>query len=183
MSSPEKSTNSGRSKLTLREVAVFGLLGAMMYVSKLLMEGLPNVHLLGVFVVAETVVFRRKALYPIYCFVFILGAANGFNLWWVPYLYLWTVLWGAVMLLPKKMKPAVAIPVYAAVCSLHGFLYGTLYAPFQALAFGLDWKGMIAWIAAGLPWDAVHGISNLIAGLVLILPMIRVFELSQKAGR
>ena len=176
-------TPSRRNKLSLREIAVFGMLGAMMFASKILMEAFPNVHLIGVFIVAETVVFRKKALYPIYCFVFITGAVNGFNLWWIPYLYIWTVLWGMTMLLPKKMKPVVAVPVYAAVCSLHGFAYGTLYAPFQAIAFGLDLKGMLAWIVAGLPWDAVHGISNLIAGLILILPLVKIMDISMKAGR
>ena len=51
-------------KLSVREIAVFGMLGALMYASKVLMEALPNVHLLGVFVVALTVVYRKKALYP-----------------------------------------------------------------------------------------------------------------------
>ena len=36
--------------------------------------------------------------------------------------------------------------------------------------FGLNLKGMIAWIVAGLPWDAVHGVSNLFAG-ALVLPL------------
>lgn len=148
----------------------------MMYASKILMEAFPNVHLLGVFIVAETLVFRRKALYPLYCFVLITGAANAFSVWWIPYLYIWAFLWGAVMLLPKRMPLWLQAPVYAVVCSLHGFLYGTLYAPFQAIAFGLDLKGTVAWIVAGLPWDAVHGVSNLIAGLILIVPLKKVLE-------
>ena len=67
------------------------------------MDMLPNIHLIGVFIVAMTVVYRRKALYPIYIFVFITGLFNGFNTWWTAYLYTWTVLWGMTMLLPKKM--------------------------------------------------------------------------------
>ena len=47
---------------------------------------------------------------------------------------------------------------------------------FQAIAFGLDLKGTVAWIVAGLPWDAVHGVSNLIAGLILIVPLKKVLE-------
>ena len=47
------------------------MLGALMYASKVAMEVLPNVHLLGVFVVAMTVVYRKKALYPIYTYVFL----------------------------------------------------------------------------------------------------------------
>lgn len=158
------------------------MLGAAMYASKLLMEFLPNVHLLGVFVVAITVVYRKKALYPIYLYVLVNGLFAGFALWWVPYLYLWTVLWGAVMLLPRRMPPRVRPLVYMAVCAGHGFLFGTLYAPAQALLFGLDFKGMLAWIVAGLPWDFVHGVSNFFCG-VLIVPLISVLRLADKTAR
>lgn len=96
-------------KLTVREMAVFGMLGAVMYASKFLMELAPNIHLLGVFTIAFTVVYRRKALYPIYVYVFLNGIFSGFASWWIPYLYLWTVLWGAVMLLPKNMPPKAQI--------------------------------------------------------------------------
>ena len=40
------------------------MLGAVMYASKVIMEIAPNIHLLGTFIVAFTVVYRRKALYP-----------------------------------------------------------------------------------------------------------------------
>ena len=60
------------------------MLGALMYASKVAMEVLPNVHLLGVFVVAMTVVYRKKALYPIYTYVFLNGLMEGVSLWWLP---------------------------------------------------------------------------------------------------
>jgi len=162
-------------KLSVKEIAVFGMLGALMYASKLIMEVTPNVHLLGVFTVALTVVYRKKALYPIYTYVFLNGLFAGFATWWIPYLYVWTVLWGAVMLLPRNLPKKWAPFIYMAVCSAHGFLFGTLYAPAQALLFGLDFRGMIAWIVAGLPWDAVHGISNFVCG-ILIVPIINIIR-------
>lgn len=167
------------AKINIKEITLFGLLGALMYVSKIVLDVLPNIHLIGVIVVVTTIVFRAKALYPLYTFVFLTGLLNGFNLWWIPYLYIWTVLWGAVMLLPKFKSKKVAAVVYAIVCSLHGFLYGTLYAPFQALAFGLDFKGTVAWIAAGLPFDAIHGVSNLLCGF-LIIPLVSVLKSAEK---
>lgn len=166
-------------KLNIKEIAVFALLGALMYSTKIIMEVLPNVHLLGVFTVAITAVYRRKALYPIYVYVFINGFFSGFAMWWIPYLYIWAVLWGAVMLLPKNIPKKAKPIVYMTVCALHGFLFGTLYAPAQALLFGLDFKGTIAWIAAGLPWDFVHGVSNFICG-TLICPIIAVLKQSEK---
>lgn len=158
-------------KLKGWEISLFPLLGVLMFVSKLLMEFLPNVHLIGMFIVVFTVLFRTKALIPIYIFVFLTGLYGGFSPWWVPYLYIWTVLWAAVMLLPKNMPKPIAAIVYSVVCGLHGLFYGTLYAPAQALMFGLDFKGTVAWIISGLPFDIVHCIGNLFAS-VLILPII-----------
>lgn len=160
---------------------MFGMLGAVMYASKLIMEWIPNVHLLGVFTVAFTVVYRKKALYPIYTYVLLDGVFGGFAAWWIPYLYLWTILWGAVMLLPKKMPKAAQPIVYMAVCAAHGFLFGTLYAPVQVLMYGLSFEGMIAWILAGLPWDCIHGISNFFCG-ILIVPIILALRLAERNG-
>ena len=65
-------------KLTTRELTIFAMLGAAMYASKIIMEFAPNIHLLGVFTIAFTVVYRKKALYPIYIYVLLLGLFNGF---------------------------------------------------------------------------------------------------------
>ncbi len=84
-------------------MTVFAMLGALMFVSKLVMEWAPNIHFLGMLTMTYTIVYRWKALIPIYVYVFLNGAYAGFNIWWVPYLYLWTVLWGVTMLLPRRM--------------------------------------------------------------------------------
>lgn len=166
-------------KLTIREIAVFGMLGAVMYASKLIMELFPNIHLIGVFTVAFTVVYRKKALYPIYTYVILNGIFCGFAAWWIPYLYVWTILWGAVMLLPQKIPKKVKPLVYMAVCAAHGFLFGTLYAPAQALLYGLSFQKMIAWIVAGLPFDCIHGVSNFFCGM-LIMPIVLALRLAER---
>ena len=79
------------------------------------------------------------------------------------------------MLLPQNMPRRVKPIVYMIVNACHGFLFGTLYAPAQAILFGLNFEKMIAWIIAGLPWDFVHGVSNFICGL-LIVPIITVLQ-------
>ena len=156
-------------------MAVFAMLGALMYASKMIMEVAPNVHLLGVFTIAFTVVYRKKALYPIYTYVLLNGIFCGFATWWIPYLYLWTVLWGATMLLPKRIPEKIRPLVYMLLCAAHGFLFGTLYAPAQALLYGLSFQKMVAWIISGLPWDFVHGVSNFFCG-ILIVPVIKILS-------
>ena len=151
------------------------MLGAIMFCSKILMEVLPNIHLLGTLTVTYTLVFRKKALIPIYIYVLLNGVYAGFSLWWVPYLYIWALLWGIVMLLPKNMPKSAAYVVYPVVCALHGFLYGILYSPAQALMFGLNFKETLAWIVVGLPWDAIHGIGNFATGF-LIVPLSELLK-------
>ncbi len=162
-------------KLNIKEITVFSMLGALIWALKKVMEFAPNVHLVGVFIVAITVVYRKKAFYPLYVYVFLDGLFGGFSTWWLPYLYIWTILWGAVMLLPKNINLKIQPIIYMIICALHGFLYGTLYAPAQALFFNLDFEGTIAWIVAGLPYDLIHGVSNFICGL-LIVPIISILK-------
>ena len=168
-------------KLKTRELAIFAMLGAIMYVSKIIMEWIPNVHLLGTLIMAYTIVYRRKALYPIYVFVFLCGALGGFNTWWIPYLYVWTVLWAVTMLLPKKMPAKVASIVYMIICALHGFSFGILYAPAQAIIFGLSFEQTLAWIASGLPFDIIHGIGNFFCGM-LIVPIVSVLKMLEQSS-
>ena len=163
-------------------MVVFAMLGTLMFVSKIIMEFLPNIHLLGMFTMVFTLVFRKKALIPLYIHVVLIGLYAGFNVWWIPYLYIWTVLWGITMLLPQRMPKAVACVVYPLVCGLHGFGYGTLYAPVQALFFGLDFKQTVAWILAGLPWDVIHGVGNICVGMLIFPLAVLLRKLIAKNG-
>lgn len=166
-----KNTVSARVRhRQVRDLCVFAMLAAIMFLSKLLMEWAPNIHFVGMLTMTYTLVYRRRALIPLYVYVLLMGVYAGFNVWWVPYLYIWTILWGITMLLPRNMPRKVAIPVCAVVCGLHGLAYGTLYAPAQALFFGYTPAQMLAWISTGLPFDALHAVGNLAAG-VLIVPL------------
>jgi energy-coupling factor transport system substrate-specific component len=152
------------------EMCVFAMLGAIMLMSKLLMEALPNIHLLGVLTMTYTLAFRKRALIPIYLYVMLNGLISGFSLWWLPYLYIWTILWGATIILPQNMPRKLKFFVYPIVCCLHGLIYGILYSPAQALIFGLDFNSTLAWIAAGFTFDVIHAIGNFVLGF-LILPL------------
>ena len=157
-----------RRSSQLRDICIFAMLGSIMFVSQIIMEALPNIHLLGMLTMAYTLVYRKRALIPIYVYTMLNGLFGGFNVWWVPYLYIWTVLWGVTMLLPTSMPKWAKYTVYPVICSLHGFAFGILYAPAQALFFGLDFKAAVAWVVAGAPFDIIHGVSNFVVGFAII---------------
>jgi len=156
-------------------MVVFAMLGTLMFCSKIIMEVLPNIHLLGMLTMVYTIAFRRKALLPIYVYVMINGLYAGFSMWWIPYLYIWTVLWALTMLIPRRISKKAAAIVYPLICGLHGLAFGTLYAPAQALMFGLNLEQTLAWITVGFPWDVVHAVGNVAAGL-LILPFSELMK-------
>ena len=158
------------SRTSVRELAIFAMLGTLMFCGDITMNWAMNVHFVGAFLMAYTVVYRGRALIPFYVYACLIGLYEGFGIWWIPYLYLWLPLWGATMLLPRKMPQKIAIPVYMVVCALHGLCFGIFYAPFWAAVSGLDARTMLAWVAAGLPADLLHAAGNF-AGGALVLPM------------
>ncbi len=161
---------------------IFAMLGAMMFAGKIAFEALPNIQPLGMLIMVMTVVYRAQALIPIYLFIFISGLYYGFQLWWIPYLYIWAVLWGVTMLIPRNLPRKWAVIVYPVVCGLFGLLYGTLYAPAQALLFHYDFATTLKWIATGLPFDALHGLGNLGMGL-LVYPVSQVLLRLEKTAK
>lgn len=164
-----------RHKLAIRDITVFAVLGTLMYISFAIMQGLPNIHPIALFIGAITLVYRVRALIPIYIYVLLYGVFSGFSFFWLPYLYIWLPLWAAFMLfsrlnLSKKLqvpKPAMA-GMYMAACALHGLMFGIMYAPVQAAFFGLSFEGMVAWIIAGFPFDIIHAIANLVLASLII---------------
>ena len=157
------------------QMVLFAMFAALMFTSKIIMEALPNIHLLGMLVMLCTVVFRAKALIPLYLYVIVQGIYAGFAQWWMPYLYVWTVLWGMTMLIPKNIPKRLAAIVYPAVCALHGFAFGIIYAPGQALLYGFNFNQTLAWIASGFYFDVLHGISNIFTG-TLVLPLSELIK-------
>lgn len=169
-----------RWRRVLFHMIVFSMFGAMMFCSKFIMEGLPNIHPVAMFVILLTVVYRSRALIPIYIYVILDGLRWGFGIAWLPYLYIWLILWGAAMLLPRSAPRWLKVIAYPVVAMLHGLLFGILYAPAQAVLFGLNFKQTIAWVIAGFPYDVLHGVGNFVMAL-LVLPLSELlFKLERK---
>lgn len=163
-------------------MCVFSMLGTIMFLSKLIMEFLPNVHMVATLIIVYTIVYRVKALIPLYIFVFLTGLYGSFNAWWVPYIYIWAILWGVVMLFPKGFSPRVGAIVFPIVSGLYGLLFGLLYAPAQAIMLGYNLQETLAWIAAGLYFDISHTVGNLVLGF-LIYPLVKLLtRLSRQIG-
>ncbi len=160
-----------KAVLTVREVVVFAMLGALMTVFDLIMNLVPNVHLGGVLILTFTAVYRWKAIFPLYVYVFLIGFFEGFGTWWLGYLYVWPILWVLGMLIPRKPPRTLAAILYSLAAGLHGFAFGFLWIPIQMAFFHFNLEQALVWWSFGFfTADIPHGIGNLV-GSVLILPL------------
>lgn len=164
----------------LRDLAVLSLFGALMVVSDQLMNALPNIHLIAMFIILLTRFYRVKALYAIYVFVIADGLIEGFFLsTWVMYAYIWLILWLWVMLLPRELSEKKEMIVYPLLGALHGILFGVLGAPASYfLYFGKEtwsFSHFGAYLLAGLPFDLVHMAGNF-AACLLCAPLLKLLR-------
>jgi energy-coupling factor transport system substrate-specific component len=169
-----------RNRLVL--LSLFAMYGGLMYVSKLIMEGLPNIHPLTMFIMTFTVVYGIKALIPTYVYVFINGLYAGFNIWWMPYLYLWAIQCLITLAIPKRIPDKIAAVVYPVLCALLGLTFGVMYAPAQALMFKFSFEQTITWIMSGLAFDVLHMGGNFVMGL-LVLPLSKLIKRMHSSTR
>ena len=136
--------------LTLREVALFGILAALTFGLKVAMSFLPNIEPVSLLVMLYAVVFGRKCIFPIYLYVMMEILFYGIQLWNINYLYIWIILALVAWLLRKQNEPL----VWALVSAVFGLLFGVLCAPVYLFTGGISFA--VSWWISGIPFDALH---------------------------
>ena len=157
------------SKLTIREVVLFGVLGALTFALQVAMSGLPNIEPVSLLVMLIAVTFGWKALSPVYVFVAMEILFYGFSLWNVYYLYVWTVLVVAAILLRKMEHPL----GWALLSAVFGLLFGALCAIVDVFVGGFSYA--IAKWASGIPFDIAHCAGNFVIAILLFAPLRKLF--------
>lgn len=153
------------NRLTLRQIALFGILGALTFGAKVAMSFLPNIEPVSLLVMVYAVVFGRKALYPIYLYVAMEILFYGIQLWNINYLYIWAILALCAWLLRKTEQPL----AWALLSGGFGLLFGALCAPVYLFTGGPGFA--VSWWVSGIPYDALHCAGNFAMALVLFLPL------------
>ena len=108
--------------LAIREVVLFGVLGALTFALQVVMAPLPNIEPVSLLTMLFAAVFGWKSLYAVYVYVVMEVLFHGIGLWNINYLYIWTVLAVAAVLL-RKMKPALG---WAMLSGIYGLFFGAL---------------------------------------------------------
>lgn len=148
-------------------MVLFTMLGVLMFISDIIFELIPNVHGVALFICVITLVYRAKALIPIFIYIMLnavtsLVISAGYSFWWVPYLYIFPILWLLVMLIPKKASVKAKIALCTVFSGIHGLLFGLMYLPYQIVMYRLNYEMAVAWLVSGLGFDLIHMVSNIV---------------------
>lgn len=161
-------------KMKLREMTLLALIGAMMLATQVALSALPNIHLVAVFVILAALLFGWKSLLSVYIFVLLEGLIYGFSMWFVNYLYVWSILAVIAILLRKNQSRV----FWAAVSGIFGLLFGALCAiPYFFIG---GWPAAFSYWVAGIPFDLIHCVSNAVLTFVLLIPL---YDLCKKLLR
>lgn len=160
--------------LSLGETVLFGMLGALMFALQVVMAPLPNIEPVSLLVMLFAVTFGWKSLYCVYTFVLMEVLFHGIGLWNINYLYIWTVLAVAAILL-RKMEPALG---WALLSGVFGLAFGALCGIVDIFIGGFAYAAA-KWVS-GIPFDLLHCGGNFAIALVLWKPLRSLLDKLQK---
>lgn len=159
-----------KPKILIREIALFGMLGALTFGAKVAMSALPNIEPVSLFVMLFAAVFGLKCLYPIYLYVLMEILIYGIGTWNLNYLYIWAILAVAAYFMRKLRHPI----WWALLSGLFGMSFGLLCAPVDFLLGDVGFV-ISKWIS-GLSFDVMHCIGNFIIALLAFAPLRLLLE-------
>ena len=158
------------------DIALVGLMIAVIEVCKLTLAFLPNIELTSFLIIMFTLYFGKKTFFAIPAFIIIEILIFGFNIFWVlAYIYIWPLLFILTYLL-RKSKNVITMSCLSGVFGLFfGFLCSFPYI-FISAGHTASVKYALSWWIAGIPFDIIHGVSNFIIMLVLYKPISSSFS-------
>lgn len=160
-------------KIKTNEICLYGLLGTFLFVLKFAMSLLPNVEPVSLLLIAYTIVFGMKAIYPLAVYVFLELIIYGFGFWSVGYLYIWLTLVVIIVIIYKITNSQNPF-LWAIISGVFGLIFGALYIPLYIISGGLVFA--ITWWISGLTFDFIHCISNFVLCAILLKPIINVLS-------
>ena len=158
------------AKLSVREMVLFALLGAMTFAAKYVMSFLPNIEPVSLMVMLFAVVFGWKWVYPVYLYVVMEILFYGISLWNINYLYIWAVL-AVLAHFFRDMKHPLG---WALLSGTFGLLFGALCGIVDVFIGGVGYA-VAKWVS-GIPFDLMHGAGNFFIALVLFKPLRSLLE-------
>lgn len=153
------------NKLTIKDIAILGVMVATMTSFKYAMSLLPNIEPVSLLIILYTLFLGPKVIYAIIVFIFVEGLMYGFGIWWVSYLYIWPLLSILTYIFRKQTSPL----FFSVLSGIFGLFFGALTAIPYLFAGGIG--AAFNYFIAGIPYDLIHCVGNFVLCLALFYPL------------
>ena len=169
-------------KISIQDIALIGMMTAVIEVSKLMMSFLPNIELVTFWIIMFTLFFGPKVIYSIIVFILIEISIYGIHTWTIMYMYVWP----ALALITHLCRKEKSVWFFSIVSGFFGLFYGAFcalpYIAIGAVDGGIQGGLIMAfnWWIAGIPFDILHGIANFAIMAVLYTPVRMLLEKVKK---
>ncbi len=152
--------------MPVRKITRIAFLSAILYVSKVVLEFIPNVELISLLVILFALVYGKEVFLIIAVFNLFEFIQWGPGTWWVSYLYVWPFL-GLITLLLKNLIKEEFL-VWSVVSGIFGLIFGALFA---LVYIPIDGAYALSYWISGLPWDVWHAVWNFVLMMILGKPL------------
>ncbi len=164
-------------KIKVLDIAVIGIMTAILLVAKTVLDFLPNIELVSFLIIMYALVFGWRVLFVIPVFIAVQFALYPPGDWLIMYTYIWWIP-AIIGLLFKRVDNLFVWSIFSgifgllfgALCSITYFILG---ASKSGISFGLS-AAFAKWIS-GIPFDLTHCIGNFAVMLVLYIPVRKAF--------
>ena len=158
------------NKLTIKDIAILGVMVATMTSFKYALSLLPNIEPVSLLIILYTLFLGPKVIYAIVVFVFVEGLIYGFGSWWICYLYIWPILSLLTHFLGKIVTDIKQrVLAFSVLSAVFGLFFGALTSIPQFLIGGLAYG--FSYFIAGIPYDLIHCVGNFVICLALFYPL------------
>lgn len=164
-------------KVKTREICLYGILGVIIFILKLIMAPLPNIEPVSLLIIVYTIVFGRKAMYALSTYVCLEVIVYGFGIWSIGYCYIWVCLVLTVLYV-YNLRQSINPLMWSIVSGAFGIIMGALYIPLYIISGGYTFA--LSWWISGVPYDIIHGVANFVICLVLFKPMTKLLTTLKK---
>ena len=163
-------------KLTVKDIAVLGLLLGLMEAGKRMLDLLPNVEVITLLFILYALYLGKKAYLIAVAFTLLETSVFGLHTWVIMYLYMWPLLITVVLIIKKRATHW----AYCILAALFGLFFGALCS-IPYLVIGGPSMAFTWWVA-GIPYDLIHCVSNFLICLFLFRPLCHLFGRIRAAG-
>ncbi len=160
--------------LQIRDLALYGLLIAVMEIAKHSLDFLPNVELITLITILYSLHLGRRTVLLTTAFTLIEIFFWGVHTWVVMYLYVWPLLCFLTLRMRGLHRDRLANVWFAVLAGFFGLFFGALCSLVYLVIGGP--QTALSWWIAGIPYDLVHAGSNFVICLILFKPLDALLE-------